>query len=91
MSQIIEQSCGIVSIHTDKDLFYCITVIIIVPRPSLGDWVCCACIRINCDRFNLAVRPKDALKSTTVRRISVKSRNSPPALHYSYLEHHHCE
>lgn len=38
------------------DLFDCVTVIIIVPKPSLGDWMCCACFWMNCAGFDLAVR-----------------------------------
>lgn len=38
------------------DLFDCVTVIIIVRKPSPGDWMCCACLWMDCDGFDLAVR-----------------------------------
>lgn len=70
-------SCCIVQIHNDMDLFDCVRVIIIVPKPSLGDWISCVCARIDCDGFDSTVRLKEEPGSTTVRCISVKGRNSP--------------
>lgn len=85
--RIIDGSPGIVYIHTDKEVFDCLTVIIIVLvlKHSLDEWMCCVYIWINSDGFDLAVRLKEELESITVRSIYVSSRYSPPALKHPYL------